>query len=307
LFSSSDGSLLTFSGFLDFGNSFLSGDLIDFPFFIPKPSKSSLSNSSSLKITIRKILTEVSSETGSNRIDIKPNEDVTLEIRLNNLDIGETIKNVTVFYNWQFGQGQLEDTDDDGIYEIDLDDIPEGTYTVTISIFGEEDYEFEEYELTISASRTAQEIMTQNIILGGTVTGTLALGSYLFMYQTYLKYPTNVRKSRKLRKSISKSGSIKQKIDVPSRGDLMDDLLKEDLEGLGIKKGKSIKSPDKKELPKSKKPEKVNREPSELENKNLTENEKLREERKKIRESHKEQEEIKGKEKKKKIKKKEEK
>ncbi|KKL85346.1 hypothetical protein LCGC14_1955650, partial [marine sediment metagenome] len=160
-----------------------------------------------LRITVNKISTVISSVSGEPIITIYPGESVKLRIMINNSDFGIAIKNANVTYRWTYGQGVLTDYDNDGIYEADLENIPEGSYTITITASAGDDYNFESYEITISAITEPKSDQTWLIyVLFG---GIIGLVSVFTLYQTYFKYPPMIRKIRKLRKKIRKGKKTK--------------------------------------------------------------------------------------------------
>ncbi len=188
------------------------------------------------RITLRQISTQISSESGSNRIDIEPGETVSVQIRLENLDYDENIRNVTVTYNWIFGAGTLSDTNNDGIYDVAFDDIPEGVYTIEIVVYANDSFIFDTFEFTVAVQRPQNEVLIERLILFVSSTGVFGLMTYVTVYQTKLKYPEEVRKIRKLRRSIKKGKSANSSIDVPKRHEILAEKLKEDLEILGLRK-----------------------------------------------------------------------
>ena len=160
-----------------------------------------------LRITINKISTLISTVSGEPIINILPGDNVKLQIILNNSDFDTIIKNATVIYRWTYGQGILTDQNNDGVYEADLLDIPEGSYTITITASAGDDYDFKSYKITVSAIRGPVDDQTWLIyVLTG---GIIGLVSIFSVYQLYFKYPPLVRKIRKLRKRIKKGKKIK--------------------------------------------------------------------------------------------------
>ena len=158
-------------------------------------------------IVVRKIETDIQTVSGNDIITINPGGNVNLQVYLNNIDFNLPITGALVLYNWDFGQGILRDNNDNGIYIADLNNIPAGSYIVTISVFGSEDYLFQEYQITINAvSGGGPDYTPLIIILSVGMVG--IIGSFT-VYQTYLKYPPLVRKIRKTKKKISKDKKIK--------------------------------------------------------------------------------------------------
>ncbi|GAG95307.1 unnamed protein product, partial [marine sediment metagenome] len=85
------------------------------------------SSSELLEITVRQIKTNITTESGEDVINIQAGESYTLRVTLHDLDFGGIIKNATVRYTWELGQGYLTDDDNNGIFEVTLENIPEGT------------------------------------------------------------------------------------------------------------------------------------------------------------------------------------
>jgi hypothetical protein len=131
-----------------------------------------------------------------------------LRIVLDDTDFGGTIKGAIVTYRWAYGQGNLTDSDNDGIYEAVIDGVPIGTYLITITASGYENYDFESYEITLSVTEIAgPEGLTWLVyVLIGVIVGVIVGFS---AYQTRFKYPPMVRKIRKLRKKIRKGKKTK--------------------------------------------------------------------------------------------------
>jgi hypothetical protein len=153
-------------------------------------------------IFVRKINAEFTTLTGSSTIDLRPGGNAVIRVRLNDTDYDRLIKDAVVFYSWSSGQGTLTDPDNDGIYEGIIRNVPEGTYKITITGSGIEDYNFIDYEITLNAISPPMPDWTWLIIiLSGAMVGLLITIS---LYQFHFKYPPMVRKIRKLRKHIRK-------------------------------------------------------------------------------------------------------
>jgi hypothetical protein len=155
---------------------------------------------------------------------------------LNNTDYDEIIKGALVTYRWYYGQGELTDPDDDGVYETFLYNVPGGVHPITITAFAGDNYDFETFEITLSVTQTAGPDLTWLIyVLSG---GALCLGLAILLYQTHFKYPPIVRKIRKLRKSVRK-GKKGKPILLKDRNDILIDsfqVSKEILESEQIEK-----------------------------------------------------------------------
>ena len=157
--------------------------------------------------TVRRINTEIIAVNGSNKISIKPGENVNLSIVLNDLDFNRSIKGAVVTYTSELGQGVLLDVDNNGIYEGVIENVPEGSYSIIITAFASDNYEFESYEITLNAIRPIEPDWTWLIfVLVGAIIGLITIFG---LYQLHFKYPPMVRKIRKLRKKIRKGKKAK--------------------------------------------------------------------------------------------------
>lgn len=161
-----------------------------------------------LRITVNKISTIVSTETGDPLIIVKPGQRVNLRIVLNDTVFGGLIKGATVTYRWAYGQGNLTDSNNDGIYEGFISDVTIGTYVITITASGNENYDFESFEiiLSVTGEGSTAELTWIVYALIGVIVG--AVGAFS-AYQFHFKYPPMVRKVRKLRKKIKKGKKTK--------------------------------------------------------------------------------------------------
>ena len=159
------------------------------------------------QISVREINAEITSFSGQNTLNIASGDDAPLSIIINNTDFGGYIKGAVVLFSGDLGNGVLTDPDGDGIYESTIQNIPEGSYTITINAIGSEDYSFISYQLTINAITPAEQDYTWLILLlSGGVVGIVIVFS---LYQFHFKYPPMVRKIRKLRKKIRKEKNTK--------------------------------------------------------------------------------------------------
>jgi hypothetical protein len=180
------------------------------------------------RITVRKIQAELSTLTGSNTININSGNDASLEIALNNTDYGGTVRDAFVTYTWQGGDGILTDLDNDGIYTGVISNVPSGTYTITISAFAGDDFELQNYQITLNVLKLPGEDWSWLVyILIGAIAG---LGTFIFLYQTHFKYPPMVRKIRKLRKKVGKDKTKIKPIDIDTRENMVNTTLQEKLD-----------------------------------------------------------------------------
>ncbi|MFX1567362.1 MAG: hypothetical protein ACFFCV_03240 [Promethearchaeota archaeon] len=102
-----------------------------------------------LRITVSRIIAEIRTLSGVAQIEAEIGDEVLLQIVLNDKSFGGNITGAIVTYIWAYGQGELEDPDNNGIYEVLLENVREGFHIITIIAFAGEDYDFEPYELTL--------------------------------------------------------------------------------------------------------------------------------------------------------------
>ncbi|NVM16782.1 MAG: hypothetical protein HWN80_03640 [Candidatus Lokiarchaeota archaeon] len=165
-------------------------------------------NTTDIRITVNPVSTSIDTVSGLNYVNISPNEDFLIQIVLNNTDFGGTIKNATVTYRWENGQGILTDSNNDGIYEVTLNNVPEGSYLISINAYAGENYEFRgDFEIVLNAIATSGLDFT--IIIVSLAAGLVGLTVAFVLYQKHFRYPPKVRIIRKIRKKISKGKKIK--------------------------------------------------------------------------------------------------
>ncbi len=181
-----------------------------------------------LRINVKRINTEITTKSGMSTINTGPGESVTLSIVLNDIDFNQTVKNASVTYTWAFGQGVLLDSDNDGIYEVILANLPVGTHTITISVYAGDDYDFKRFELTLNVIRHPENVILFQILTVLSVITALGVGGYLVAYQKVFKYPKTVRKIHKFKKSIKK-GKKQPNVEIRSRKELIKKLYEESL------------------------------------------------------------------------------
>lgn len=158
-------------------------------------------------ISVRKINAEIDTFSSQNTINVKSGGSVSLEIIINNTDGEGLVKGAVVLYSGDLGSGVLTDPDNDGIYESTIQNIAEGSHTITINAIGSEDYNFISFQLTINAiTPEASDWTWLILLLSGGILGIVLIFS---LYQFHFKYPQMVRKVRKLRKKIRKGKKTK--------------------------------------------------------------------------------------------------
>ncbi|KKL84663.1 hypothetical protein LCGC14_1962480, partial [marine sediment metagenome] len=164
-----------------------------------------------LRITINRISTIISIESGRSFIETELGKTINLSISLNDVDFSEVIKGAIVTYRWAYGQGNLTDFDDDGIYETILENVPVGIYIITVTITGKENYNFESFEITLSVAQPVRQ-SGQTWLVYVLIAAIVGVSGGFTAYQLHFKYPPLVRKIRKLRKSIRKGRKTKPMI-----------------------------------------------------------------------------------------------
>ncbi|MFX1441771.1 MAG: hypothetical protein ACFFHV_00015 [Promethearchaeota archaeon] len=191
-----------------------------------------------LNIIVRKISTEIITKDKENKFTIRPGEKFTLVIEIKDLDFGGKVKGCDVTYEWEFGDGELEEIED-GVYEVELDTEfrPEGSYTIKISAFKEGGrYDFDDYEVTLTIARPEGESLLFLILFLVSICGITALASYYVYYRKVLRFPKPVRKVRKYRRSLKKKSA--PSVDIIDRENGFKKVYSEELG----KTSKSLKS-----------------------------------------------------------------
>ncbi|NVM36859.1 MAG: hypothetical protein HWN81_14780 [Candidatus Lokiarchaeota archaeon] len=174
-------------------------------------------------INIRKIIGEIKTISGDSTLDINVGENLQLEIVLNDTDNNKLITDAIVTYTWDLDSIPRVLTENNGIYAGEIENPPEGHYSILISVFAGNDYEFEDLTLTLNVETEtlgAQPNLGWLIyVLTGAIIGLVVIFT---LYQTHFKFPPMVRKIRKLKKLIrkdktSKSVLVKKRDDYINR------------------------------------------------------------------------------------------
>ncbi len=168
-------------------------------------------------------------------------DDVSIELTLTDLDFGGTIKNATVTYQWAYGQAEFKDLDNNGIYDVVLENVPLGTFTITISAFAGDEYDFESKDITLIVSNPeAKPGLNWGWLIFLLIGAIIGLVTIFSLYQMHFKYPPIVRKIRKVRKKIKKDKSQKPLI-LKKREDIIDNSLQDYLKVLESNEIKTAK------------------------------------------------------------------
>ncbi len=193
-----------------------------------------------IRVTITRISANISTISGESRLTATSGNDFKLKLSINNTNFGGIIKGATVSYVWEYGSGELTDLDNDGVYEVTLQNVKAGSHIIKITAFASGDlYEFEIYNIVLNVIAESGPDITWIVI--GLTGGIMGLVSIFISYQKHFKYPPIVRKVRKLKKKVRKGKKTKA-ISVTSRNDTIQNSLKATLEILTLDLSKPKKS-----------------------------------------------------------------
>ena len=184
-----------------------------------------------IRVTITRITTYITTITGESRLSAKSGQDFRLKLLINNTDFGGIIKGATVSFIWEYGLGELTDLDNDGVYEITLQNVKVGSHIITITAFAGDLYEFETYEIVLNV--IAESGLDLTLLVIGLTGGIMGLVSVFIAYQKHFKYPPMVRKVRKLKKKINKGKKTKPLL-IAKREDIITNNLQDTLQILTL-------------------------------------------------------------------------
>ncbi|HMF30112.1 MAG TPA: hypothetical protein VKK79_01760, partial [Candidatus Lokiarchaeia archaeon] len=181
-----------------------------------------------IRVTVRTIAVNVSTEAGSPTINAAPGDTVTLRISIINGDFGGNITNATVTYGWVFGHGSLTYVGN-GIYEVSLPNVQVGNFPITITVYAGDDFAYEQYVVTLNVVTPPGTALMNEIIMIVAIAAAVFMTSYLILYQKVLKYPKPVRKMRSIRGNLKKA-----KVSTIEVEDRRTSLVKEFRKNLGL-------------------------------------------------------------------------
>ncbi len=191
-------------------------------------------NTVDIRITVNRVSTSIDTASGLIHVDIDPSDDFLIQIVLNNTDFGGIIKNATVTYIWENGQGILTDSNNDGIYDATLNNVPAGSYRIIIYAYAGENYDFrDDFEIVLNVIAPPGPDIT--IIIISLTAGLVGLSVGFVLYQTHFKYPPKVRMMRKIRKKISKGKKLKP-LTVNTRDNIITSVIEHNKDMLSIEK-----------------------------------------------------------------------
>ncbi len=184
------------------------------------------------RITVKRISATINLGSGGSQIETEVGKDILIQIYLNDTVFGGLILNATVTYRWAYGPGELEDPDNNGIYEATLENVPVGAFPLTITAFAGDDYDFDTVIITLvvnpSESQVGPDLSWLIYVLIGAIAGLTVVFS---LYQTHFKYPPMVRKIRKLKKKVKKVKKTKP-ILVNKRDEIINNELQNQIKGI---------------------------------------------------------------------------
>jgi hypothetical protein len=157
-----------------------------------------------VRVSIRKINLEITTLSGSNKLDRRPGDNANIKIILNNTDFGGNTTGAIVMYVSELGNGILTDSDNDGIYEMTFHDLPDGIFTIIITAIAGDQYYIQDFEISLNVFIPEEEFVIFQILMGTGIAAAVLIAGYLYAYQKVLKYPKPVRKVRKYRKALTK-------------------------------------------------------------------------------------------------------
>ena len=160
-----------------------------------------------IRITVSRISTSINTVDGESNLNAKAGQNFWLKVFINNTDFGGIIKGATVSFNWEYGLGELTDLDNNGVYEVSLQNVKGGSHIITITAFAGDLYELETYDIVLNVIVESGLDLTGAII--GLTGGIMGIASVFIVYQKHFKYPPIIRKVRKLRKNIKKGKKTK--------------------------------------------------------------------------------------------------
>ncbi|MFX0087539.1 MAG: hypothetical protein ACFFAU_17950 [Candidatus Hodarchaeota archaeon] len=191
-------------------------------------------------ITVRRIITEIELlDYDNDEIDIKPGEDVKIRVKLKDLDFGDVITGAIVEYTWEHGDGEMDEKED-GIYEVTLEEVPEGTFTFVITVYADDEFEFKRKEIDINSIRPPEDIRLL-IILATVIPIISAVGSILAYRQLRIvKTPNFVKKIKALKSIIKKGSEMPVHYVYPYRDEAFFKKYRKDWDKVGVPLNKTL-------------------------------------------------------------------
>ena len=201
--------------------------------------------SRNIQLNVRQIHTNITTSNANQSFTIETKQDFDLVLFIDNADFEGEISGCEVSYSWKYGSGFLNETESKS-YSVTLENVPEGIYTIYISIFKGPNYSFEPFEikLNVITPPIIEGIPTFVIYIMGVMI--IGLVAAFIAYQQYFRFPKSIREIRSLNKAIQKGKAVEKALSVKTA----DDLFVKDYiyrtkgslpsKSLGIKKSHSV-------------------------------------------------------------------
>ncbi|MHA1411579.1 MAG: hypothetical protein ACTSO4_03100 [Promethearchaeota archaeon] len=165
-----------------------------------------------IRIQVKRIEGLIEVTSGSQAITSLPGKSVTIKLTLKDSISNKTITGAMVNYSWIFGKGTLTEPGNNGTYFLTLNNLVDGSYTIIITAYYNDNYSFESFEITLTVTRPSEEQQIFIIVLIISVIGAALIGTYLFLYLYIFKYPKPVRHIRKYRRTLKRAKGPRMEI-----------------------------------------------------------------------------------------------
>ncbi|MHA1747483.1 MAG: hypothetical protein ACTSYF_02425, partial [Promethearchaeota archaeon] len=200
-----------------------------------------------IRIQVKRIEGLIEVTSGSQAITSLPGKSITIKLILKDSISNKTIIGATVNYTWIFGKGTLLEPGNNGTYFLTLNNLMDGSYTIIITAYYNDNYSFKSFEITLTVTRPSEEQWISIITLIISIIGAAIIGTYLFLYLYIFKYPKSVRHIRKYRRTLKRAKG--PRMEIPDREKTIREAFRERIgKSLKLLKSKAINSsgiPDK--------------------------------------------------------------
>ncbi|MHA1821237.1 MAG: hypothetical protein ACTSU2_14970 [Promethearchaeota archaeon] len=182
-----------------------------------------------ISIEVRQIPTKIKTATNSSVITQVTGSQFTFGVYLVDQDTGEPILGANVSYSSSFGNGFLTDEDNDGYYTTTLNNLPVGSYVIYIMAEKGADYNYIEEKVTLNIVSRPNTGTTSKLIVYLLIGTIIAITGFIIAYESYLKYPKNIRALRAIRKNIRKGKFLEA--DLKEQSELAQELIRQKIIG----------------------------------------------------------------------------
>ncbi len=173
-----------------------------------------------IQLEIEQISTDISTLEGNISYVIEPETSIALNLTLRESKSQKVIEDAFVTYSWQYGSGEA--IAKEGYYQIPMENVKEGSYTVYITVSKGPNYDFDTFEISLVAAYPSDSqggLPTWALyIFGGTLVG---LAGLFYRYQKVWKYPKVIQKIHKVKKSLKKGMTNISDFEFSSRNETM--------------------------------------------------------------------------------------